>query len=352
MAAGGEFLCGVVEGFYGRQWSFAVRERYAAFLAAAKLNTYLYCPKGDARLRGEWQQLWPEPLFRQLQSLSASYRGQGLQFGVGLSPMELYRNYGAAEQEQLRRKLDYLDGLEAPLLAILFDDMPGDLDSLAARQAEIVHDVYRWCPDQRILVCPTYYSFDPALQKYFGPMPDNYWADLGAALPIEVDVFWTGNEVCSASVTLADVEAIERQLGRRVILWDNYPVNDGEARSKHLYLKPLYDREVALREQLGGHLCNPMNQGVLSLPALVGLARLYGDQQSAMEWVVDHLSRRTWEQLQKNREEFLGLGLEGMGPERCQQLTETYNALPGAGAAEVSAWLRGEYAWDPACLTG
>ena len=43
-----------------------------------------------------------------------------------------------------------------------------DLDLLAQRQADIVADVCRWLPGVRILVCPTYYSFDPVLEKYFG----------------------------------------------------------------------------------------------------------------------------------------------------------------------------------------
>jgi hypothetical protein len=352
MAGAGEFLCGVIEGFYGRQWSFALREIYAAFLAHSKLNTYIYCPKGDRRLRGEWQLDWPEQQFRQLHSLAEAYRRQGVWFGIGLSPLALYRDYGRREREELRQKLEHIRKLEAPLLAILFDDMPGGLDALAARQAEIVGDVCRWCPGQRVLVCPTYYSFDPALEKYFGPMPGGYWRDLGAGLSPDVDIFWTGNQVCSPTVNVDDIEAIEQELDRPVLLWDNYPVNDGEIRSKHLYLDPLGNREPGLGDRLRGHLCNPMNQGLLSLPALLGLAELYGDADASRAWVIDCLGAPTWQQLQKDREEFLTRGLDGMGAARCEQLAQCYSELPGDAAAEVVAWLRGEYAWDPACLTG
>jgi hypothetical protein len=352
MADAGAFLCGVIEGFYGRQWSFELRETYATFLARSGLNTYLYCPKGDARLRREWHLEWPEQTFRRLRSLAAAHRRAGILFGVGLSPMELYRHYGESEREQLKRKLAHIDELEAPLLAILFDDMPGDLDALAMRQAEIVADVCRWSPGRRILVCPTYYSFDPALETYFGPMPGGYWRELGESLPPAVDIFWTGNRVCSVSIGTGDILAIEAQLGRPVVLWDNYPVNDGEARSKRLYLEPLHDREPGLRHRLAGHLCNPMNQGLLSLPALLGLADLYGDSRSSLDWMIDAVGAATWERLQEDREDFAGLGLEGMGPLRCAELADRYGALPGPAAAETAAWLRGEYAWDPACLTG
>ncbi|MEM8563363.1 MAG: beta-N-acetylglucosaminidase domain-containing protein, partial [Pseudomonadota bacterium] len=48
-------LRGVVEGFYGRPWSFQTRTDYAQFIADLGLNTYLYCPKSDPYLRKQWQ---------------------------------------------------------------------------------------------------------------------------------------------------------------------------------------------------------------------------------------------------------------------------------------------------------
>ena len=163
-----EFLSGVIEGFYGRTWSHRTRLAYADYLQRAGLNTFIYCPKGDPYLRRRWQQDWPRPQWQELVQLSSHYRARGLYWGVGLSPFELYRDYGERQRAQLERKVARLGELEAPLLAILFDDMPGDLDALASRQAEIVADVCQWLPQTRILVCPTYYSFDPVLEKHFG----------------------------------------------------------------------------------------------------------------------------------------------------------------------------------------
>ncbi len=74
-----------------------------------------------------------------------------------------------------------------------------------------------------------------------------------------------------------DIERIIRQLGRRVTLWDNYPVNDGAERSNFLYTSKLSERPLHCGHLISGHLCNPMNQGLLSLPALSGLAALYGN---------------------------------------------------------------------------
>jgi hyaluronoglucosaminidase len=346
-----EFLSGVVEGFYGRTWSFETRQAYADYLALSGLNTCLYCPKADPFLRKRWPDQWPEVQWQQLLQLSAVYRDRGIAWGVGLSPFELYRHYGQAEQEQLRRKVDIILQLQAPLLAILFDDMPGDLDALALRQAQIVSDVCRWAPGVRVLVCPTYYSFDPVLEKYFGQMPVDYWPHLGRELPAAVDIFWTGNRVCSESISVADIQAINGQLGRRVMLWDNYPVNDGAQRSNFLYCSKLGARDRDLQPLLTGHLCNPMNQGLLSLPALAGLGELYGHGALDDATLGRLLGRETWEQLGRDQQAFQQHGLSGMGEERCRELASRYGELPGPAAREVAQWLRGEYVFDPACLT-
>jgi len=351
LSAPSEFLSGIIEGFYGRAWSYDTRLAYAGYLARAGLNTCIYCPKADPFLRKRWQDDWPRAEWQQLLQLSGAYRERNVRWGVGLSPFELYRHYGPAERQQLRLKLERLVQLDAPLLAILFDDMPGDLDALATRQAEIVADVCRWAPGVRVLVCPTYYSFDPVLEKFFGRMPAHYWSQLGEQLPEAVDIFWTGNRVCSDAVVASDIQAINQRLGRQVMLWDNYPVNDGATRSNFLYCSKLSRRDPSLRQLLAGHLCNPMNQGVLSLPAISGLAELYGEGALDGEWLKRQLGSLTWEQLQRHRDAFEHLGLTGMGEQRCAELASRYGVLPGAAAREVAGWLRGEYTFDPACLT-
>lgn len=347
----GEFLCGVIEGFYGRPWLPETRLAYATFLGQLGLNTYLYCPKADPFLRKRWQEHWPPQEWLQLQKLGGRYRKAGLNWGVGLSPFALYREYNRRQKAQLRAKLAQLAELDAPLLAILFDDMPGRMEDLALRQADIVADVCHWSEGVRVLVCPTYYSFDPVLEKHFGAMPERYRERLGQALPSEVDIFWTGNRVCSDSVCAQDIRAVEEEFGRPVVLWDNYPVNDGAVRSNFLYCHPLANREPEIAPLLRGHLCNPMNQGLLSLPALAGLSVLHGRVAPGEATLADALGPGTWLQLLRDREAFRSQGLSGLGERRRAELARCYEALPGPAAREVAGWLRGEYTFDPACLT-
>jgi len=346
-----DFLTGILEGFYGRSWPMATRLDYARYLSELGLNTYLYCPKGDPYLRRRWQEPWPGVQFDELEKLAARYRESGLYFGIGLSPFALYRDYGATERRQLRRKVEEIRSLGVPLLAILFDDMPGDVECLADRQAEIVADVCEWATDARVMICPTYYSFDPVLEKFFGDRPAGYWSRLGRALPEGVDIFWTGNRVCSEAVRRSDIVRIEAELGRRVMLWDNYPVNDGAERSRHVYCRPLEQRDPALASALTGHLCNMMNQGVLSLPALSGLATLYGRPGPGDDWFAERLGREVWALLLQYRDRFQQRGLDGFSEGERESLARRFQSCSGAAATELAAWLRGEYTFDPACLT-
>ncbi len=344
------FLIGVIEGFYGRQWPMQSRVNYRDYLVALGLNTYIYAPKGDACLRREWQRPWSAEQGSALSELAAHYRAGGLEFGVGLSPFALYRRYGAEERRLLAARIEEIRGTGASLVSILFDDMPGDLDSLAARQADILADVCSLAGDLRVQVCPTYYSFDPVLEKHFGAMPEKYWQDLGAAMPAEVDIYWTGNRVCSETVSVDDIRAIAAALGRPVLLWDNYPVNDGAIRSRRLYCQPLSGRESGLGAELTGHLCNPMNQPLLSLPALQGLARLYG-LGPGDEAVRNALGEQAWLLLQQYQQTFQEQGLDAIEPSRREEIAREFERAGGGAAAEVAGWLRGEYTFDPACLT-
>jgi len=347
------FLSGIVEGFYGTPWPWSVRLQYPTFLAAAGLNTYLYCPKSDPYLRKAWREPWPDSDQHHLRELARACAEQGIVWGVGLSPYALYQRYGPAERAALRQRILSLNGLGAPLLAILFDDMPGDLAALAQRQSDIVADVLAWTDAARVLMCPTYYSFDPVLQRFFGKQPDCYWEDLGRLLPSAVDILWTGNRVCSATIDAADVAAIAVRLGRPVTLWDNYPVNDGRSAWQHLYLLPLTGRSPALAHGLRGHLCNPMSQGLLSMMPLLGLAMLYGGVMTDLRaWTVRWLGADVAPLLLRDVDCFASEGLAQMAPALRERLRREYAACVSPAAAEVVAWLDEDYRFDPACLTG
>jgi hyaluronoglucosaminidase len=345
-------LCGIVEGFYGQSWAWSERHQLPDFLQASGLNAYLYCPKADIYLRKHWRETWSDDTEAHLQTLGRRFASARVSWGVGLSPYALYDRYGPTERRALRARVEQLNQLGASLLAVLFDDMPGDRADLAPRQSEIVADVMDATAAARVLVCPTYYSTDPQLERYFGARPPAYWEDLGRLLPDEVDIFWTGPKVCSRSISAADLREIGAALRRPVTLWDNYPVNDGSRAWQHLYLGALPDREPALAAGVRGHFCNPMLQAQLSRLPLLGLALLYGNLQCSEEaWAERWYGPALAGLLLRDAACFAERGLAGMSAAEKSVLRSQYAALTHPAAREVVAWLDEVYRFDPACLT-
>src|SRR5688572_8834688 len=80
------FRLGVVEGYFGRQWSWEARREYAPFLAAHGCNSYVYAPKNDAWLRKQWEVPFPLAHLDALRDLRQHYQQHDIEFGIGLSP--------------------------------------------------------------------------------------------------------------------------------------------------------------------------------------------------------------------------------------------------------------------------
>jgi hyaluronoglucosaminidase len=206
---------GLIEGFYGRPWTAAARTETIAFLRPHGYSFYLYAPKADPYLRRRWREPFPEADAEALTKLSASCRAEGVRFGVGLSPYEIYRSFDEADRADLARKLAELDALRVSDLAILFDDMRGDLPDLARKQIAIMDWIGARSGAGRLIFCPTYYSDDRLLDRAFGARPEGYLEALGAGLDRSVGVFWTGEEVCSRAYGVRHVERVASSCAAR-----------------------------------------------------------------------------------------------------------------------------------------
>ena len=352
-----EFLCGVIEGFYGREWPWSQRRTMIEFLQREQFNTYVYAPKSDRYLRRAWRELHDAEAFSQLTQLRTHCRAHAIQFGIGFSPWGLQAEYSAADRAALRNKITHLNTLDTDIFCILFDDMPGAIVDLAQRQLAIIDDVLAWSNARRFIVCPTYYSFDPVLEKVFGAMPVNYLETLGAQLPKNIDLFWTGSQVVAPGFTKDDIDAIAQKIQRKPLLWDNYPVNDGAKISRFLHLLPPQQRPWQLHDWCSGHLANPMNQPLLSQLPLAALARNYRERE---QFDADNFWRDDLEQLieptlaqllRRDAERFQQAGLDRIDADERQRLLADYRQMADPAALEVIEWLQERYRFDPACLT-
>jgi hypothetical protein len=349
---------GVIEGFFGRSWSWQQRTELASFLRQTGYDYYLYAPKGDSRLRSQWRQDWSPHDWRALNSLRQHYRATGVKFGLGLSPLDLCGPQGRTDGASLDAKVTRINELQPDILALLFDDMRGDTPQLAAIQTELAHRAAALTSASKVILCPTYYSDDPTLEKVFGARPKDYWETLGSSLDPAIDIFWTGPKVCTDHFTRSHLGDVAERLQRRPFLWDNYPVNDGAIKSKHLYLKPFSRDRADIGDLLAGHAVNPMNQFNLSKLALASLPRAYASANYQPAQLFNELLEQLCPPalraaLQEDAARFSAEGLGKLTPEQRVHLSEHYSQLADDSgmSAEVADWLAGKYTFDPACLT-
>jgi hyaluronoglucosaminidase len=341
---------GIIEGFFGRPYSWDERGDMVRALAPAGYGFYLYAPKADAHLRRRWREPYPEPTLEALAGFAGTCRGAGVRFGVGLSPYELFLGFDTAAKAALAAKLDQLASLGLDDLGVFFDDMRGDLPDLAARQAEIVHWIAERAGEARLIVCPTYYTDDPVLDRVFGQRPEGYLAELGRALDPAIELMWTGEEVCSREYSPGHLARVAEQMGRRPFLWDNYPVNDGPRMSRHLHLRAFTGRPAAIGPGLAAHGINTASQPVLSRIPALSLAESYRDGEA---YEYGAAFRRAARQVlgaelaaavEGNLLSLQDAGLGGIDEERRDRLRARFAAFDHPAAREIVAWLDGGYA--------
>jgi len=239
----------VVEGFYGPPWRHDERLALLDAAPGLGLDTYLYAPKDDPWHRERWREPYPDAELARLGELTARAGDAGVAFVWSVAPGLSMRFSDDAEHAALAAKAEQVRAAGVRDVWLLFDDVPYDLphpDDLAAygpgqagsgrahgeaaarfREAFLLpHGL-----TGPMTVCPT---------DYAGCGRSPYRDALARALPADARVLWTGRDVVVGAVTREDVRAAADAFGRRIVLWDNFPVNDFDR--TRLFLGPLTGR--------------------------------------------------------------------------------------------------------------
>jgi hypothetical protein len=338
---------GIIEGFYGRPWTWQERERVVAALSPFGYRFYMYAPKADPYLRLKWRDDYPRDTADALKAFADSCRSSGTRFGIGISPV-LPDGFDGDAQDALQRKLQLFDDIGVEDLGLLFDDMTGATDDMAQRQADVVHWAAARTRASRIIMCPSYYTDDPVLDRVFGARPPQYVETLGDLLDSTVDIFWTGEEVCSRAITAGHLERVTNTLRRKPFLWDNYPVNDGARMSQYLHVRGFTGRTAEIADSIKAHGVNPALQPTLTLVPCATLADAYGrgsayEYQQSMRAAAVHLFGESIGSMLYEDTLFLqDVGLDRLG-EKEAALRARYENVDHPAAREITAWLNGEY---------
>jgi hyaluronoglucosaminidase len=140
--------------------------------------------------------------------------------------------------------------------------------SRSVAQADLCNRVYTWLQSLdsscTLSMCPT---------EYYGRAPfDVALEELGDCLNPDIDVFYTGPEICSQQITSQDAHSFAQAIGHRPLIWDNYPVNDLHMESE-LHIGPITGRDSQLFNEVRGIVVNLMIQAEASKIPLA----TYGD---------------------------------------------------------------------------
>ena len=268
---------GIVEGFFGPPWSMAHRAAIFKFGAHRGMNTYLYAPKDDPYHREQWAEPYPEKEWQELVRLVRAARRHKTDFVYGFHPGKGLRFIDDKPIRTLLAKAARFYDAGVRTFAILFDDIPSRLEhredqkrfggSLAKAEALWIKRILEHQPalwsEAEWWLCPSYYSEDPLLARMFGSFEPSFLETLASYLPEQIACLWTGPRVVSKKITLAHVRKISKRINHRLILWDNYPVND-LSMSGEMHLGPLTGRDARLPEIVHGYLNNPLLQESLS----------------------------------------------------------------------------------------
>lgn len=256
---------GIIEGFYGEPWSHTERLEALRLAGRLKMNSYVYAPKDDPYHRERWRVHYPDADLARLVDLARAGEEQGVDVVVALHPAGSMVFADDAEHERLAAKALQLLDAGIPDVALLFDDVPptpandadrerfgadgkglGQAHALAIRRFH--HAVGSRLRDGELLVVP---------MDYAGVQSSDYRMAFSAGLPENVLVWWTGRDVVVGDIDRGAIDAAADVFGDRLVLWDNFPVNDFDR--GRAFLGPLLGRTTDLAGSgLHGAWTNPM----------------------------------------------------------------------------------------------
>ncbi len=344
---------GIVEGFFGPTWSHEARVSFASFLKTYGGDFYIYAPKRDANLRKAWRDVWSDTYIQELKNLRDSFQQKSLKFGVAFSPFGLGSTITPDDWSHLEKRFQILSDLNIDYLGLFFDDMPST-DKLLDVQTQVVNLALRFFP-KGLIFCPSYYTYDPILDKVFGQRPAGYVEGLKDAMLEQVDICWTGPKVISEELSDEHLAEVTDLLGRKPYIWENLYANDGPRNCKFLKLRYFTGRSSKLLRSTQAVGFNLMNQPYLSqlvyLSSLWAIEKNLSPEESFKASCFELCSPKLAQFILYHRDDFFKLGLDQLTADQKHAMVTELQDDHSPIALDIKAWLKGEYLVGPECLT-
>lgn len=252
---------GIIEGYYGKPWAFNDRIDAVKLISKYKMNTYIYAPKDDPYHRSKWSELYDETYINKIKELYKVCSENYIDFYYSIAP-GLSIEYSSDEHfKKLQDKLLQIFKLGVKDFCILYDDILDELvnendlkkyKSIEDAHVDLTNRLYRWLKSIdnscTLTVCPT---------VYFGFGDEDYILNLCRNIPDDINIFWTGREVCSHAIHESDAKYFYQMTGHKPLYWDNYPVNDASMVNE-MHIRPIKNRSSILYKYSSGLVSNVM----------------------------------------------------------------------------------------------
>lgn len=265
-------LHGVVEGFYGRPWSWDERSLVMRAVAPEGLPCWVHAPKDDPLHRERWRDPWTADHLDGFARLAAEPH---VRPGIGISPGLSMTYADAEDRAALAAKVDAAVTAGCDHVLLCLDDIPVR-SGLGPEHAALTTWLFEHLGGRAELVLvPT---------EYTGIRSTPYLDALAEGVPRDVAIAWTGATVVCDEITVDQARARAASLGDRApLVWDNVPVNDA-LMADRLLLGPLRGRERGLVDVCAGWLANPMVQPRASILPLRSVAAFLRGDDPTVAW--------------------------------------------------------------------
>ncbi len=260
---------GVVEGFYGEPWSHETRLSLIDFYGRFKMNYYVYGPKDDPYHSSPyWREEYPAEEAKEISELVEACKRNRVHFVWAIHPGKDIK-WEESDIKNLINKFEAMYQLGVRAFAVHFDDIEG-AGTNPYYQTELMNilndDFVKVKGDvEPLIVCPTEYT-----RLWANPSEHGSLMIYGSELDPSIDVFWTGDAVCS-NMTESTMEWIGSRIKRPALFWWNFPVTDY---ARHIVMQgPVYGLASTMDyTKTRGIVSNPMEHGEASKLALYSTA--------------------------------------------------------------------------------
>lgn len=249
---------GVLEGSYTGPWTHEQRMSILEVMACYKMNYFMYGPKTDPLIRNTWRILYSNEKMKEFEKEIQFAKEYHIHYAFVLSPVTSATYSADTMLDKAMKKLEQFLSLGVRDFGILFDDiMPviNQKDKKVYQTAAHAHvdftnklyaAVNKKYTDVRFAFVPVDYS---------GTKSTWYLEVVKKHLNSEISIGWTGKDIISDVITVADTKLFQKAIGNHAVsLGDNFPVAEGTGGLP--CMGPLRDREAGLYKVVNGFIGN------------------------------------------------------------------------------------------------